>query len=112
MPNDLIDAGFVDGCTQMGTLRRVLIPLSRSGLVAVLVVAFFGSWNDYLFASAFVTERSKYTAGLGISTFISSNVVQLYQLIAAGLIFSVIPVALYMGVQRHIVRGLTAGALK
>ncbi len=112
VPNDLVDAGFVDGCTQMGTLRRVLIPLSRSGVVAVVVVAFFGSWNDYLFASAFITVRAKYTAGLGISTFIGNVVVQLYQLLAAGLIFSIVPVALYLVAQRHIVRGLTAGALK
>jgi multiple sugar transport system permease protein len=112
VPNDLVDAGFVDGCSQMGTLRRVLIPLSRSGLVAVAVVAFFASWNDYLFASAFITVRAKYTAGLGISTFIGNEVVELYQLLAAGLIFSIIPVALYLVAQRHIVRGLTAGALK
>jgi multiple sugar transport system permease protein len=112
VPNDIVDAGFVDGCSQMGTLRRVLIPLSRSGVVAVMVVAFFASWNDYLFASAFITERAKYTAGLGISTFIGNVVVQLYQLLAAGLIFSIIPVALYLIAQRHIVRGLTAGALK
>jgi multiple sugar transport system permease protein len=112
VPNDIVDAGFVDGCSQMGTLRRVLIPLSRSGVVAVMVVAFFASWNDYLFASAFITERAKYTAGLGISTFIGNVVVQLYQLLAAGLIFSIIPVALYLFAQRHIVRGLTAGALK
>jgi multiple sugar transport system permease protein len=111
VPNDIVDAGFVDGCSQMGTLRRVLIPLSRSGVVAVMVVA-FASWNDYLFASAFITERAKYTAGLGISTFIGNVVVQLYQLLAAGLIFSIIPVALYLFAQRHIVRGLTAGALK
>jgi len=112
VPNDLVDAGFVDGCSQMGTLRRVLIPLSRSGLVAVAVVAFFASWNDYLFASAFITVRAKYTAGLGISTFIGNEVVELYQLLAAGFIFSIIPVALYLVAQRHIVRGLTAGALK
>jgi multiple sugar transport system permease protein len=112
VPNELVDAGFVDGCTQMGTLRRVLLPLSRSGLVAVVVVAFFASWNDYLFASAFITERSLYTAGLGIGTLIGDSQVQLFQLLAAGLIFSVLPVALYLGVQRHIARGLTAGALK
>jgi multiple sugar transport system permease protein len=112
VPNELIDASFVDGCNQLGTLRRVLIPLSRSGLVAVVVVAFFGGWNDYLFASAFITQRGLYTAGLGIATFIGNGEVQLYQLLAAGLIFSVLPVALYLAVQRHITRGLTAGALK
>ena len=45
--------------------RRLLLPLSRAGLVAVAVVAFFLSWNDYLFASALITNRSQYTAGLG-----------------------------------------------
>ncbi|MDB5056903.1 MAG: hypothetical protein JWO59_375, partial [Chloroflexi bacterium] len=80
--------------------------------VAVAVVAFFGSWNDYLFASAFITDRSLYTAGVGISTFISEQDIQLYQLEAAGVIFSLLPVVLYLAVQRHVVRGLTAGAVK
>jgi multiple sugar transport system permease protein len=112
VPNEVIDAGFVDGCSQLGTLRRILVPLSRAGLVAVLIVAFFGSWNDYLFASAFITHRNLYTAGLGIATFISQEDVQLYQLMAAGVVFSLLPVILYMSVQRHVARGLTAGAVK
>jgi multiple sugar transport system permease protein len=112
VPAEVVDASLVDGCGPLGTLLRVLLPLSRPGLVAVGVVAFFGSWNDYLFASAFVTDRSLYTAGEGIATFISEGDVQLYQLIGAGVIFSVIPVILYLAVQRHVVRGLTAGAVK
>jgi multiple sugar transport system permease protein len=112
VPNEVIDASLVDGCSSLGVLRRILIPLSRPGLVAVAVVAFFGSWNDYLFASAFITNRSLYTAGVGISTFISEQDIQLYQLEAAGVIFSLLPVILYLAVQRHVVRGLTAGAVK
>jgi multiple sugar transport system permease protein len=112
VPNEVVDAAFVDGCTQLGSIRRILVPLSRAGLVAVMVVAFFGSWNDYLFASAFLTDRSLYTAGLGIATFVSQEDVQLYQLMAAGVIFSLLPVILYMSVQRHVARGLTAGAVK
>lgn len=112
VPGEVIDAALVDGCNLLGVLRRILIPLSRPGLVAVGVVAFFGSWNDYLFASQFLTERSLYTAGLGISTFISEGDIQLYQLEAAGVVFSLLPVALYLAVQRHVVRGLTAGAVK
>jgi multiple sugar transport system permease protein len=107
VPNDIIDAGSVDGCTQLGTLRWVLVPLSRSALVAALVVAFLASWNDYLFASVFVTTRGLYTAGLGVAELMGG-----YQAVTAGLIFSVLPVGLYMLVQRHIARGLTAGALK
>jgi multiple sugar transport system permease protein len=112
VPAEIIDAALVDGCGKMGILRRIMLPISRPGLVAVGVVAFFGSWNDFIFASAFITNRSLYTAGLGISTFISDETIKFNQLTAAGVIFSILPVTLYMIVQRHVVRGLTAGAVK
>ncbi len=112
IPNELVDAALVDGCTLLGTLRKVLLPLAKSGLIATMTVAFFGSWNDYLFASAFITQKGLYTAGLGMAEFITSGNTALYQMVTAGLIFSILPVGLYLGVQRHIARGLTAGALK
>lgn len=112
VPGEVVDAALVDGCGPLGALWRILLPLSQPGLVAVAVVAFFGSWNDYIFASAFLTDRDLYTAGEGIATFVSQQDVQLTQLIGAGVIFSVIPVVLYLLVQRYVVRGLTAGAVK
>lgn len=112
IPKPIIDASLVDGAGQVRVLTRILLPLSKPGVVAVAVVAFFGSWNDYLFASAFITSQSKYTAGLGLATFISDQVVHVDQLEAAGVVFSVLPVLLYVLVQRHVVRGLTAGAVK
>jgi multiple sugar transport system permease protein len=112
VPAEVLDAGLVDGCTRLGVLRRLLLPLSRPGLVAVAVVAFFGSWNDYLFASALITNRAQYTAGLGIATFISQQDVPIFELQAAGVVFSLLPVIFYMCVQRYVVRGLTAGAVK
>jgi multiple sugar transport system permease protein len=112
VPVEVLDAGLVDGCNRMGVLTRLLLPLSRPGLVAVAVVAFFGSWNDYLFASALITNRSQYTAGLGIATFVSQQDVPIFELQAAGVVFSLLPVIFYMFVQRYVVRGLTAGAVK
>jgi multiple sugar transport system permease protein len=112
IPREIIDAALVDGCNALGVLRRIMIPLSLPGLVAAGVVAFFGSWNDYLFAAQFVTDRSLYTAGLAIATFRSEGNIQLNLQEAAGLIFSILPVVLYLSVQRHVVRGLTAGAVK
>ena len=112
VPTEVLDAAMVDGCNPLGVLRRILLPLSRAGLVAVAVVAFFGSWNDYLFASAFITNRSQYTAGLGIATFTSQEDVPIFELQAAGVVFSLLPVLFYLGVQRYVVRGLTAGAVK
>ncbi len=112
IPGEIIDASLVDGCNALGVLWRIMIPLSLSGMVAVGVVAFFGSWNDYLFAAQFITDRSLYTAGLDIATFRSEGNVQLNLQEAAGLVFSILPVILYLSVQRHVVRGLTAGAVK
>ncbi len=112
VPNPVVEASVVDGCGPLSVLRRILVPLSRPGVVAVIIIAFFSAWNDYLFASAFLTDRNLYTAGVGISTFIGQQDIQLYQLQAAGLIFSILPVCLYLAVQKHVVRGLTAGAVK
>ena len=112
IPREIIDAALVDGCNSTRCALRILIPLSRPGLVAVGVVAYFGSWNDYLFAAQFITQHSLYTAGLAIATFSQEGDIQLYQLEAAGVVFSILPIALYLAVQRHVVRGLTAGAVK
>ena len=68
VPNEIIDAGFVDGCTQLGTLRWVLVPLFRARRWWRRSLSLsFASWNDYLFASAFITTRGLYTAGLGMA---------------------------------------------
>jgi multiple sugar transport system permease protein len=112
VPGEVIDASLVDGCGPLRVLFRVLVPLSKPGLIAVAIVAFFGSWNDYLFAAAFLTNQSLYTAGLGISTFITDQNINLDQLEAAGVVFSLLPVLFYLMVQRHVVRGLTAGAIR
>jgi multiple sugar transport system permease protein len=94
----------VDGLNAMSSVRRgAWARNSQSSRV---------SRNDYLFASAFITNRNLYTAGLGIATFISQENVRLYQLMAAGVVLSLLPVILYMSVQRQVARGLTAGAVK
>ena len=82
-----------------------LAPLRRCSWPVVFT--FLASWNDYLFASALITNRGLYTAGLGMAEFGAG-----YEAITAGLIFSILPVGLYMLVQRHIAGSLTAGALK
>jgi multiple sugar transport system permease protein len=112
VPKDIIDASLVDGAGKIRALTKILLPISLPGVVAVAIVAFFGSWNDYIFASAFITNNNNYTAGLGLATFITDQVVHVNQLEAAGVVFSALPILLYVLVQRHVVRGLTAGAVK
>ena len=65
IPRELVEAGLVDGCNHWQTLLWVVLPLTRPGLVAVSVVAFFFSWNEYLFSSALITRSGLYTGSLG-----------------------------------------------
>jgi multiple sugar transport system permease protein len=112
LPEDVLDAARVDGSGDVGVLWRIVMPLSTPGLVAVGVVAFFFSWNEYLFTSTLITDGGSIPASVGIATLISQLDSPVQQLLAAGILFSILPVLFYVFVQRLIVAGLTAGAVK
>ena len=112
VPREIVEAALVDGCNHRQTLIGIVLPLTRPGLVAVAVVAFFSSWNEYLFSSALITRSSLYTGSLGLATLITQLDTPLFVLMAAGVTFSALPILFYLSVQRHILRGLTAGAVK
>jgi multiple sugar transport system permease protein len=112
IPRELVEAALVDGCSHWTVLIRIMLPLTRPGLVAVSVVAFFSSWNEYLFSSALITQSDLYTGSLGLATLITQLDTPIFVLMAAGVMFSVLPVLFYLAIQRHILRGLTAGAVK
>jgi multiple sugar transport system permease protein len=112
VPREIVEAALVDGCSHAQALLGIVLPLTRPGLVAVAVVAFFSSWNEYLFSSALITRSSLYTGSLGLATLITQLDTPLFVLMAAGVTFSALPILFYLGVQRHILRGLTAGAVK
>lgn len=112
IPMEIRDAALVDGCTRMGMLWRIILPIASPGLVAVAVVAFFHAWNEYLFAAALIGDRKLYTAAVGLGSMISMIDTPVDKLMAGGLMFSVFPVIFYLLVQRYIVAGLSAGAVK
>jgi multiple sugar transport system permease protein len=112
LPEDVLAAARVDGSGDIGVLWRIVMPLSLPGLVAVGVVAFFFSWNEYLFTSTLITDGNSLPASVGIATLISQLDSPVQQLLAAGILFSILPVLFYVAVQRLIVAGLTAGAVK
>ena len=77
-------------------LWRIVLPLSMPGIVAVGVVAFFFSWNEYLFTSTLITETSAIPASVGIATLISQLDSPVQQLLAAGILFAILPVLFYV----------------
>jgi len=112
IPNEIRDAALVDGCTRLRMLWRIMLPIAAPGLVAVGVVAFFHAWNEYIFAASLITDRKLYTASVGLGSMISMIDTPIDKLMAGGLLFSIFPIIFYLLVQRYIVAGLSAGAVK
>ena len=112
VPSEVLDAAVVDGCTELSLIWRIVLPLTTPGLVAVAVVSFFFAWNEYLYAGILLSSADYMPASVGLSTLKAIASTPVEQYMAAGLIFSILPVAFYLLMQRYIVSGLTAGAVK
>jgi multiple sugar transport system permease protein len=112
VPREIREAALVDGCGDLAVLWRIVLPLSLPGLVAVGVVAFFYAWNEFLFTSTMLTTDSVKPAAVGLASLRSMMETPVERILAASLLFSAPPVAFYLIMQRYIVSGLTAGAVK
>jgi multiple sugar transport system permease protein len=112
IPREICDAAMVDGCTPLGMLWRIMLPLTAPGLVAVGVVAFFYAWNEYLFAASLITQKALIPASVGLASLRSMIDTPIDRVLAASLFFSIFPVIFYLAVQRYVVAGLSAGAVK
>ncbi|WP_066585179.1 carbohydrate ABC transporter permease [Cellulomonas timonensis] len=112
IPISLEEAAWVDGCSRFAGFRRVIFPLLVPGMVAVGAYAFIGAWNNFLFAVMFINEQSKFTVPVGLSYMLGEFGVD-YGSLAAGGLIAVLPVILLFAyVQKYLVTGLSAGAVK
>lgn len=112
VPRDLDEAARVDGCSMLGALWRVILPVAKTGVAATLAFAATASWVDLLFARTLILREELWTVPVGISSFISDIQVNWNELMALGSL-SVVPVfVLYWFLQPYIVSGFTAGAVK
>lgn len=112
VPSEVLDAAVVDGCNELKALWHIVLPVSLPGLVAVAVVSFFSAWNEYLFAVIMIQSADFQPASVGIPSLKATGYTPIEQYMAAGLIFSILPVLFYLLMQRYIISGLTAGAVK
>jgi N,N'-diacetylchitobiose transport system permease protein len=113
IPKDLEEAAMVDGSTRLGAFFRILLPLIAPGLVATSVFAFVTTWNEYIFARILLNDQSKQTITVWLSYFLgTSRNTDWGALMAASTLTAVPVIIFFMLVQRKIVFGLTAGAVK
>jgi multiple sugar transport system permease protein len=113
VPIEIDDAARVDGCGRLETLVRVLLPLVRSGLVVAAIFGAIFVWNEFLVALFVINSRSLNTITLGAATLVSADRPIDWNIAAAVGIVTVVPIFLFsLFIQRYIVRGITAGAVK
>lgn len=111
-PRDLRDAAALDGYGHARFLWRVAIPLSRPVIAAFTVLAFLSAWNSYLWPRAVTTESEWNTIQIGLRAVANANPDELNVSVAAALLAAAPVLVVLIVFQRHIVRGLTAGAVK
>jgi raffinose/stachyose/melibiose transport system permease protein len=112
IPSELMDAALIDGCSKFGIFHRIMLPLSKPVLAVVTVFQFVSTWNEYLFALAFIHKRKMMTLPVGLMDFVGEFHTD-WVAMAAGLTMATIPIIIvYILFQRQIMQGMTAGALK
>ena len=113
IPRELEQAAMVDGCSPLGAMIRVILPVSAPGLAATALYAFVLSWSDYAYARTFlVSSQDNWTANLGITTMQGEYSTD-WNEISAVAVFVAMPILLiYLFLERYLVGGLTAGSDK
>jgi N,N'-diacetylchitobiose transport system permease protein len=112
VPMDLEEAALVDGCTRLGAFRRILLPLVLPGLITTGVFSFITAWNDFLYANVIMQQQNHWTLSVWMFGFQTNTGTDYGGLMAASTIFALPVVIFFLIVQRRIVSGLTAGAVK
>lgn len=112
VPVELEEAALVDGCTRFSTLFRITLPLSAPAMVVVALFSFTLSWNEFLYALTFTTDRNVQPVTAGLTGMAVEDIFFWGRMMAAAAIGSLPPIVLYTLGQRYVVRGLTLGAVK
>ncbi|HLW89856.1 MAG TPA: carbohydrate ABC transporter permease [Roseiarcus sp.] len=113
IPREIDDAALVDGCSHFGVLWRVMLPMLRPGLITAALFSAIFIWNEFLVALYVIDSRDHQTISLGAATLIGAERPIEWNIAATVGVVTVIPIFIFsLLVQRYIVRGLTAGAIK
>ncbi|MDR0598392.1 MAG: carbohydrate ABC transporter permease [Treponema sp.] len=111
LPVELEEAAFVDGCTRLQTMLRIVLPLTLPGMAATAIFCVINSWNEFVFAN-FLTSIHAKTVPTSVMMYLSVSGVKWGEMAATG-VLAVLPVLIFaVAVQKYMIRGLTFGAVK
>jgi multiple sugar transport system permease protein len=112
LPVDLEEAARIDGCTRLGVLFRVVLPLSLPALATLGIVTFLWTWNDFLWPLIVITSTDQSTVQLGLASFQGAHVTK-WNLLMAGNVMALAPMLIvFVGAQRWFVRSLASTGIR
>ena len=113
IPRELEESAYIDGCSRMRTLLRIVLPLTIPGILAAAIYVFIFSWNDFIFGLTLTTQNRTRTLAPGLSmTFIGEWEYHWVDMMSSSISITIPVVILFLFLQRYFIEGLTAGALK
>ena len=112
LPKDLEDSAKIDGCGKLGVYWHIAMPLAKPAIAVIIVFNAMAVWNEYLLAMLILSSKSLMPLQRGLMVFQGAHITR-YPLLMAGITITVLPIiGVYLVMQRHIITGITAGAVK
>jgi multiple sugar transport system permease protein len=112
IPKEIEEAATLDGSGRFGTMMRIMLPLTLPGVVTAVTFTFIAVWNEYVVALTLIQDESKKPLTVGISSYVTAYQQNWPQLFAASLIAIVPIVVLFALIEKHLIGGMAAGAIK
>lgn len=112
VPQEMVDAARVDGCSELGVLWRVMLPLARPALATVALLEFVATWNDYGGPLLYLNDPDRFPLAYGLEQFVSAHSSEMHLLLAAAVLFTLPVALLFFVAQRAFVRGIATTGLK
>jgi multiple sugar transport system permease protein len=112
VPEEIEQAGLIDGCSRIGVIWRITLPLSVPALVSVSIYTFMIAWNEFLYALVFLNSRAMFTMPIKIQTIFTDPTPRMQVVMAASTIMTIPIVILFLALERFLSDGLAAGGVK
>lgn len=112
LPDSLLEAATIDGCNTFQKYYRIVLPLSKSGILSIAIFSFLFTFSDFLGPMLYINEKSKFTLSLGLQAFMNEHTVNWNGLMAASSLFVIPVLLLFFLAQRYFVEGISTTGLK
>jgi len=112
IPSEIEQAGLIDGCSRLGVIWRITLPLAVPALISVGIYTFMIAWNEFLYAFIFLNDRTMFTMPIAINTIFNDPSPRPHVVMAASTIMTIPVMILFLAMERYLAEGLAAGGVK